>query len=1176
MKKLSLMAATALLAAAAGASGRELDLSKNPLFLGTRATPNLALTLDDSGSMRAGFMPEGIESGYVSGGSCTFRLRAFLSSKRNTIYYNPQILYTPPLKPDGSSFPNVSFDAAPLNGYKAATSATVNLGTQYFPTYEYWDNGSGHLQIQHAAVPPAMTPATCAAPTAAHLYAVLPFATAGVSEAFYYQYIGNGSGVMLDANYEAHKLVTAQERQNFANWYSYYRTRSLMARGAVSTAFATVGPGIRVVWQNLTNNKLTAASAARPFEGTTRATFFDWLYNWTTSGLTPLRAATIRVGEFYSRNGANEANPYWDPASGQELSCRSNFHLLVTDGYWNEQVNPTDMTGDGDRRSLSQFPDGSFAYGPNSGPESKIFWNENPHVSAATEDCRSPASFTTPEFCDPSLADIAFHYWATDLRPDLPNTVLRRWTDLTTGITGPAVQLNSPVDALANKEVYFNPRNDPANWQHMSNFIVGMGLAGTLPFPQSYDALRAGSLNWPTVKNASSLNVDDAWHAAINSRGQFLMANDSQALSAAIAGIIAQINDEAGSSTAPVVAGGVEHAGNFALVTSYDTRDWTGDVAAVSTTPEATEHWSAAQKLNAKPPQSRVLITSASAEGQGIAFRWNSLSSDWQAQLNDNPDTALFDTDGLGEQRLEYLRGAHSSEEAAGGPFRTRLSLLGAVVHGGSALVGAPAGSFDESKLHPNAAERDAANAGDSYSSFVTSQLDRKRVAYVASNDGFLHAFDAGEGDDPGTGEELWGYIPFALSGTIAQATRPTQGFLPTVDSTPVVRDVFIGGAWRTVLLGALRRGGQAIYALDITEPELPESAAADRVLWELGDAVSGAARLGFTYGKPNIVRLGHGRWVALIPGGYNNESVDAAVGDGKASLFVVDIETGDLIRELNVDSYGLSFATSADNDGDGVDDFAVAGDVVGNLWRFDLQGAPASWSVEKLYEATVPEQYPITAPPRIFGDVGGSIVLVGTGKFLEPVDRQVAGVAPQRILAVRERGKASSAYPWQLSDLTPRTLQTTAGPKQPVSVTGAEISESSGGWTMPLTDEGERIINAATPVFSAGIVIFESLRPGGDDPCASGVAARTYVLSAGSGLAPTTAPMFDTDGDGDIDSDDAGGVVGMDTGQALLEGTRPLISQVGGGIATIYGNESVAVPIPVWRRRYWKELIEQ
>src|SRR6185437_7613856 len=160
-----------------------------------------------------------------------------------------------------------------------------------------------------------------------------------------------------------------------------------------------------------------------------------------------------------------------------------------------------------------------------------------------------------------------------------------------------------------------------------------------------------------------------------------------------------------------------------------------------------------------------------------------------------------------------------------------------------------------------------------------------------------LHAFNAAEVlntdtppiavPGPNAGKEMFAYVPRTVYPNLGNLTaRSNFKFAPTVDATPVTRDVFFPTAtstpavttagWHTLLVGGLRLGGRGVYALDITDPtQVTEANANKAVLWEFNSdtpAVTGVgdpADLGYTFGQPNIGRLANGKWVVLVPGGY-------------------------------------------------------------------------------------------------------------------------------------------------------------------------------------------------------------------------------------------------------------------------------------------------------------------
>lgn len=198
------------------------------------------------------------------------------------------------------------------------------------------------------------------------------------------------------------------------------------------------------------------------------------------------------------------------------------------------------------------------------------------------------------------------------------------------------------------------------------------------------------------------------------------------------------------------------------------------------------------------------------------------------------------------------------------------------------------------------------------YPCFVQQHQGRRRVLLVGSNDGQLHAFDAGrafrdpDSDeiryDRGTGSELFSFIPRPALRTIRTLTEGNDHQY-SVDGSVTVDDAVIGDEWRTIVVGGLREGGRSYYALDITQPDslgsdgLPDAAnylptcidggtgcdvdvtlgslgpfqqaEYPKILWELEENFdtsfqtagvdedgNGKADLGYAWSKPNTGRI--------------------------------------------------------------------------------------------------------------------------------------------------------------------------------------------------------------------------------------------------------------------------------------------------------------------------------
>jgi type IV pilus assembly protein PilY1 len=262
-------------------------------------------------------------------------------------------------------------------------------------------------------------------------------------------------------------------------------------------------------------------------------------------------------------------------------------------------------------------------------------------------------------------------------------------------------------------------------------------------------------------------------------------------------------------------------------------------------------------------------------------------------------------------------------------------------------------------------------------------------------------------------GREVLAYMPGYVVNTINSSTlvntlpatpnpandytSPLYAHKFNVDGTPGTGDLFYNGAWHSWLVGGLGAGGSAIYALDITDPsQFSESNAGAIVIGEWASALTttttttagvtltsvtgGTATftcagnpasttcgnsLGKTYGTPQIRRFHNDPTLAGAP----NTSWGVVFGNGSGS-YVGD--AGIYVMMVNATSSGLSAPTfyylstgvgsrtgtpngiyqvaPADLDGDHVTDYVYAGDLQGNVWRFDLTSSdPANWAVMKI-----------------------------------------------------------------------------------------------------------------------------------------------------------------------------------------------------------------------------------
>jgi type IV pilus assembly protein PilY1 len=1097
-----------------------LGLTDTPLFVTNTVQPNIFFTFDDSGSMSWGFLPDSV------GGNLLHDDRRGCAASVNGMYYDPAIQYDPPLNENGDELnaTKTSFTAAYTNGYNTG-AGTVNLSTSYRVT---WDPINYFSSNAYAG---------CGFSGATTLSGTGTGTDTTGRAAFYFKY-NTGCGNVNDNlcydlvqhnNMGAGGAWSASDQQNFANWYSYYRTRSLAARTAASRAFAKMGTDFRIAYQRL--NNCTAAfgttptascpgTIVKPFSGTDRTNFFNWLYASPASGGTPLRGAAKRVGDYLLTNTANSPWAQTPGTSkGTEYTCRQNYQILFTDGIWNGNSG-FDVGGnvDGTGKTL---PDG-----------------------------RSYSTASSPIYADASsnnLADVAFKYWSTDLRTDLTNNVTPYVTSPTTFQEGV-----DDISTLADSD-YFNPDNDPATWQHLVTFTVGFGLPGNLnpanyfdrSLPDSagdYDELLAGGKTWGATAADDPDNVDDLWHAALDGRGQYFSARDPETLVNSFTSVLESVTAKAGSAAALAVSSGTLNTGTAIYQAIFNSGTWAGQLLSfkvdsngkVATTPT----WDAGEYLNQNQnyDSGREIITYSRSSNDGVAFRWASLDATAQGLLNKDP---LGTVDSKGSERLDYLRGATVNEDGAGNEggsslnFRSRSCYdkngdpvtcvddngrLGDIVDSAPTLVGKPNGRYTAA----------------SYKTFITNNAGRKSVIYVGANDGMLHAFDAANG------KELLGYVPGLVHDKLSGLTRSPFVHRQLVNGEISTGDVEIGADnWRTVLVGGLNKGGRGYYALDVTDPgTFSESKASSLVLWEFTDT-----DLGYSYSQPYIAKMANGKWAAIFGNGYNNVSP----GNGHAILYIVFIEDGmdgtwsasdfvkiDTGNGSTTTPNGLSSPVAADIDGDFVADIIYAGDQKGNLWRFVVSSAnTGDWTNASnfgvLFTATdgASVGQPITSRPSVgFHPDGyvGTMVFFGTGKYLEGVDTQTSGAQTQTFYGIWDRMKSAVASNLVLkTDLLTQTLSLNGTGIREVTDTpivwraGTPApSPSYLGWKVSLPDPGERQITDS--VLREGRIIFTTLIPS-SDPCTP--AGSGWLMELDSGNGGRLNDTFDTDGDGDVDDDD-------------------------------------------------------
>jgi type IV pilus assembly protein PilY1 len=427
----------------------------------------------------------------------------------------------------------------------------------------------------------------------------------------------------------------------------------------------------------------------------------------------------------------------------------------------------------------------------------------------------------------------------------------------------------------------------------------------------------------------------------------------------------------------------------------------------------------------AETPDSRVMVTWNGTAG--VPFRYTNLSTAQQAALTTGTATANV------ADRVNYLRGDRTNEvnSAGVGEFRARDSVLGDIINSSPQWLGPPQEPYETlsswvDNLWPSATPPENATTG-SYAAYQATEASRANIVYVGANDGFLHGFRAGALDatgnlvtstTPNDGDEVLAYMPATVLNNIHPVDSGGNVIAPLdysntqyghnyfVDATPAVGDIFFNGKWHTWLVGGLGAGGAAIYVLNVTDPsQFSESNAAYNALTDTGVVVgewtpatlkcvgnSGCgANLGNTYGTPEIRRFHNGQWGAVIGNGFGSANGNAGIyimlfnDDGSQSIYFLGTNS----QTAN----GIASPASLDIDLDHIVDYIYAGDLQGNLWRFDVTSqTPANWAVSASSPLfTTGSGQPITTRPTV-----GTLKTITTSTTLAGT---TLSTAPERVI---------------------------------------------------------------------------------------------------------------------------------------------------------------------------------
>ncbi len=1174
-----------MLSLLAGPVNATITLPNDPLTTGSRVPPNVLFILDDSGSMAFDYMPDNVPSTTTP----NVARRAYT---RNTLSYNPAITYQPWVMADGTRMTGGTSYNAVYGSYNLASGPTVDLGSSGCRYYNYNSsdssdtanseslNGSGYgFRGVCGGVQTYYVPKDTSNTSAVYLEDGRNY--------YRYQILANGSDIKRG---EYGKVVNVSSTIRVGG--DNAKSDTLKSDTAVSYNLATVDADRELVVNIKSdsggnNNRpmaytLTAPNGAVVCTGSVN-------YNQTeTCTVDPTVSGIYKIT--VQRSSKNNTSFILTATAGRNNSCDNSSNGT------NSWINCVSALPNSSRTLAQELTNYAtwFSYsrsrmkaakagaglafaglGQNVRVGYRTIWGRNGASTTGNwprQNKPIPVNNNNGLFVDPNGATgdnnnrsrwysrlySSMAYNGTPLHNALHAAGQYFSSDAADGAYGP-LSGNEQLSCRQNFSVltmrYWKndlrtdltnnvPRTtaNPAFWQHMVTFGIALGVTGETGFA-SVGEVPANLPDWPTmtVSGDSPAKIDDLLHAAVNGHGQFVSAADPEAFANGLSAALAAITERTGSFSNVGANSTSVDGGTRVYQASYISGVWTGELVAYPITNNAVSTTPSWRASNGIPTSNRKIFAGNAAGNAAVAFP-EGLSVTRLEALGRTGASNYPVTDAL---NAAYLAGERSLEQNNGGNLRNRNNLLGDVVTSSPAYV-----------------------------------KDTDTI-YVGANDGMLHAIDAANG------RELFAYIPGGISWTnFAALSRPDYAHRYFVDG-PIVVSNRTQTPGKNILVGALGKGGKGLYALDVTSPS---TFSASSFKWEVHD---GGGLMGLVQSKPIIAKLNTGVTAVITANGINSTT-------GQAALLVYNLDTGAQIAAINTNvgsaaldnanSNGLTSAVGWDADGNGTVDYVYGGDMLGNVWKFDLSASSsAQWAVandeDPIFVATTAAgvRQPITAGltlalhPRTYQPW----IFFGTGRMLTAGDLTSRGV--QTLYGFVEDGtpKARRGTGVNLTERTIEEATTLSGVPVRAFERRQALPAGSKGWYIDLlnppapgTAEGERVISDAQ--LFGDVLVVSSVIPTADACQADG---RGYLNALDAYTGTSTGPsLFDLDGDGAFEDE----VIGNDklpVGSVDLGVGMPTLAEILRGLAVVGGSSGSLGNVRIREARNvgrvsWREVL--
>lgn len=654
---------------------------------------------------------------------------------------------------------------------------------------------------------------------------------------------------------------------------------------------------------------------------------------------------------------------------------------------------------------------------------------------------------------------------------------------------------------------------------------------GGFDVPEDFNPLTAAALPLASWHHSEDYLTSGSWGGVTSTvttyprPDNFYVASEADKMVESLRSAFRKIADDANGSGSSFASNTTKlEAGARTYQAKYISNGWSGRLTASdvdTSTGVLTDKWDASDWLGQAIGDTKVNASATVLNYTQRKLFYNNggtlanFIDNWTGNVLTSP--TLVKPAGLSSvdnNQLKYILGDRTNEKqsTANGSlqiFRNRRGMLGDIISSTPVYVGKPNANLYASDT--------------SYASFAATQAGRKPAVYVGANDGMLHAFHSPDASvncsttTANCGKELFAFMPTEAMSVLTKSDVSTNTYpywdpeydhAYSVDGELTVADVKDGNVWKTILVGTMGRGGKTVFALDVTNPDAP------KLLWEKDANATGiGSMLGNSLGRPIVAKVADGDWRVFLGNGPNSANgtaalviLDAMTGANDGSINT-GVGTNNGLSPVNVwDGYG---GTTPGTAADGNFDTVYAGDMDGNLWKFNIAAGTAT----KLFAAGSTQ--PITAAPLVARNPympPDTWLFFGTGRYLSLADVSAsANQNAQSWYGIIDRDQL----------VAKGTLNQTEILAEDSKGRVIEKVASSGlnGWYMDLVSpggvkKGERMV---VPNFFQGLTLIGTTRfPDSNDPCAPTGKGYTMAIDPFTGGRLGNA-FFDIDNSGKV-----------------------------------------------------------